>query len=122
VTERWSKNGGPAQALPFMDQDAAGNGWTNLANNPEGRAACGWIPAGVPEQVTLAQARIALLNAGLLEEVDAWVAGQDTATQIFWASSYVIHRTAPKLLAAAAAKGWDDAFLDELFFAAAEVA
>ena len=41
----WRKNGGAPQALPFRDIDADNNMWTDLANNEEGRAACGWTEA-----------------------------------------------------------------------------
>lgn len=118
---RWSKNGGPAEALPFVDRDSQGRAYSNLAANPGGREACGWAPAGVPEEVTMAQARLALLQAGLLAEVDAWVETQDEATKIFWASSYRVRRSASQLVTAAAAKGWSDDFLDQLFFAAAAI-
>lgn len=119
---RWSKNGGPAQALPNADQDATGAWWTGLADNPAGRAACGWAEAGVPDQVTMAQARIALRNAGVdLAELDAWVATQSADTQEFWTRSAVIHRASTVLAAAAAARGWDDAALDNLFIAAAAI-
>jgi hypothetical protein len=121
MPDRWSKNGGPAASLPFRDQDAAGQVWSNLADNPAGRVACGWAPAGVPEEVTLAQARAALLRSGQLAAVDAWVQTQDQETQIFWTSTPFVRRTAPKLLAGAAALGWSDALLDELFFQAAAI-
>lgn len=41
----FSKNGGTPATLPFMDTDADGNAWTNLAENEDGRIACGWSEA-----------------------------------------------------------------------------
>lgn len=44
----FQKNGGQPQAPPFLDLDPDGNTWTDLPNNPEGRAACGWVAAPEP--------------------------------------------------------------------------
>lgn len=117
----WSKNGGPPRPLPEWDRDAQGQIWTNLAGNAEGRAACGWTVSGVPAEVTMAQARLALHQAGLLAEIDAWVETQGPETQIFWKASHRVRRTAPQLLAAAAAKGMTAAQLDDLFIAASAI-
>lgn len=119
---RWRKNGEPSVAeLPAWDRDAAGEVRTGLATNAESREACGWVEAGVPDQVDMAQARVALLNAGLLAEVDAWVETQDEETQIFWKSRGTLRRNSARLAAAAAAKGYDAALLDQLFIAAGAV-
>ena len=34
--------------LPAADMDGQGNTWTNLADNPFGREACGWTPVPAP--------------------------------------------------------------------------
>lgn len=46
----WRRNSGELQELPFADYDPTGTHWTDLVNNPDGRAACGWVedPAAVP--------------------------------------------------------------------------
>lgn len=44
----YRKNGGPPRALPAIDYDAAGQPWSNLANNAAGRLATGWAPAPEP--------------------------------------------------------------------------
>lgn len=121
MAERWSKRGGPGLPLPFMDTDASGSVWSDLANSPEGREACGWALAEVPEEVTMAQARLALVAFGRLAEADAWVAAQDEETRSDWRSAERVRRTAPRILAAADALGWTEDFLDDLFFAAAAV-
>jgi hypothetical protein len=41
----YSKNGAEPQELPFSDHDSEGNLWADLANNPAGHAACGWVEA-----------------------------------------------------------------------------
>jgi hypothetical protein len=49
MSEIWyRRNGGAPAPLPSFAVDEAGNNWTDLANNPEGREACGFQPA--PEQ------------------------------------------------------------------------
>lgn len=41
----YQKNDGTPQALPALDYDAAGQPWTDLANDQEARTACGWEEA-----------------------------------------------------------------------------
>ncbi|MDZ4372672.1 MAG: hypothetical protein U1C74_14775 [Phenylobacterium sp.] len=120
-TPRWSRHGGPGQALPFADADAAGSSWTDLANSPEGRAACGWAPAPVPAEVTMAQARGALREFDLLTPVDAFVAAQGPTVRTEWFTRTTVRRNAALLAACAAQMGWSEAFLDELFHVAAAI-
>ena len=54
----WSKAGETPGQLPFQDADPTGRVWTDLANNAEGRLACGWAhvedpPAHGPDQVAV---------------------------------------------------------------------
>jgi hypothetical protein len=44
----FSKSGAAPVPLPFHDQDAAGDTWTDLANNPAGLTACDWVEAPAP--------------------------------------------------------------------------
>lgn len=39
----YRRNGGIPAALPFDAFDAKGDHWTDLANKPDGRAACGYV-------------------------------------------------------------------------------
>lgn len=41
----YRRNGGPPERLPFAAYDAAGNSWTNLIGNEEGRIASGFVEA-----------------------------------------------------------------------------
>jgi hypothetical protein len=41
----WMRAGGEPQPLPYFDQDPDQNIWSDLANNADGRAACGWVEA-----------------------------------------------------------------------------
>lgn len=76
-------------------------------------------PAQVPQVITIRQAKLALLAAGLLDEVDAAVAGSDRATQIEWEYATEVHRSWPTLTAVQAVAGLTDAQVDGLFIAAA---
>jgi hypothetical protein len=114
---RWRKNGGPARDLPDRDQDEAGSVWTDLANSPDARAACGWAPAGTPDQVSLAGFRIALIDAGLAEAFDAWLEAQPAQAKAYWRSTPYV-RPGGRLAAAAAGLGLSAGDVDELLFAA----
>lgn len=119
---RWAKAGGPPGRLPFLDASDGGRVWTDLANNPDGLAACGWSPVAPPNQVAMAQARAALADRGLLGWAEAWVAAHpDAEIRTAWRSSLVVRRGAPLVVAAIAEFGWSEAFADDLFFAAAAV-
>ena len=74
-----------------------------------------------PTSVSPAQARLALLGAGLLDQVEAIVAAADVPTQIAWRNASVIERNSPTVAALAAALGLTDAQLDDLFTTAAGI-
>lgn len=73
----------------------------------------------VPAVVSMRQARLALLTAGLLDQVDAAVAAADKATQITWEFATEVHRASPFIAAIGAGLGLTDAAIDKLFAAAA---
>lgn len=72
-------------------------------------------PVQVPQVVTIRQAKLALLQAGLLDNVDAAVAQADRATQIEWEYATEVKRNWPTLLTLAAAMGISSTSLDGLF-------
>lgn len=76
-------------------------------------------PTPVPQTLTIRQAKLILLQTGLLDDVDAAVAQADRATQIEWEYATEVHRTWPTLVAMASALGMTDAQLDDLFIAGA---
>ena len=82
-------------------------------------------PANPPavQQVTRAQAKLALLDAGLLDDVERAIAGMvgDDARRasIEWNERATFERQAPFLLQMAGLIGLDDADLDALFADAA---
>ena len=81
------------------------------------------MKARVPQSITMRQARLALLGAGLLANVDAAIASlpdpEKSAAQIEWEYAAVVQRNAGLVPAMAGALGLDDAGLDALFVAAA---
>lgn len=73
----------------------------------------------VPEVVTMRQARLALLQAGLLAQVNTAIASADDATKITWEFSSEVQRNNPLVSTLAAALNLSDAQLNNLFTLAA---
>lgn len=82
-------------------------------------------PAVVPQAVTMRQARLALLAAGLLPAVSTALAAlpspQKEAAQIEWEYSTEVQRHRPLVQALGPALGLDDAALDALFIEASQL-
>ena len=78
-------------------------------------------PTPGPQVVTMRQARIALLAAGLLPTVTAAVAQADEVARIEWEYAQEVRRDWPTLLALQGAVGLSDEQLDALFLAASEL-
>ena len=83
------------------------------------------IPVVVPHEVTMRQARLALLAAGKLAGVEAAIASmpepQRTAASIEWEYSNALQRSNPFVAQLGAALGIDDAAIDALFVAASKL-
>lgn len=81
------------------------------------------VPEGPPTVVTMRQARLALLQVGLLTQVNTAVAAmpgaQGDAARIEWEFSSTVERNRPLVQALGAALGLTDAQLDDLFRLAA---
>ena len=78
-------------------------------------------PIQVPQIVTIRQAKLALLQAGLLDDVDAAVAQADGVTQIEWEYATEVERSWPTLLTIQAALGLSEQQVDDLFIVAASL-
>lgn len=78
-------------------------------------------PEPVPQVLTMRQARLVLLAAGLLDDVEAAVAAADRATQIEFEYATEMRRDWPTLVAMATALGMDAAQLDDLFIEGAKL-
>jgi len=76
-------------------------------------------PAPPVTQVTMRQARLALLAAGLLDDVEAMLAQADRAVQIEWEYAAVVDRSSALVQAIGAALGLSEQRIDELFVDAA---
>lgn len=77
----------------------------------------------VPQVVTIRQARLALLQAGLLDDIDAAIAAStDRALQIDWEFATQFKRDWPALIAMQPILGLTDKQVDDLFVLAATFA
>lgn len=77
----------------------------------------GMLVPSIPKEVTPRQARLALLQATLLDEVELLLVN-DKAMQIWWEYSLDIKRDHPHIIAMGTALGMTEAQLDELFILA----
>lgn len=107
-----------------------GAGWRAVADPSEvdvdehfSEAQPAFPPAPPPTIVTMRQARLALLAAGLLTPVNAAIAAmpgvEGDAARIEWEFAAHVERQQPLVLALASALALTEAQLDDLFVAAA---
>lgn len=73
----------------------------------------------VPKEVTMRQAELALLDAGLLDDVEDFIATLSREAQITWRRSSTVQRSNPLIAVVANAKGMTAAQVDQLFITAA---
>ena len=84
------------------------------------------ILSPVPQQVTMRQARLALLGAGLLDQVDAAIASiedptQRRAAEIEWEYAQTVDRNSPFVQQLSAGLGLTDEQKDQLFRTASQL-
>ena len=102
--------------------DSAPDGWVEITDQEldEIRASrLAGVVATAPTSLTMAQARIALLDAGLLDTVEAGIAQMPRAAQIKWEFAATVERSDSLTQALAAALGLTELQLDDLFTAGA---
>ncbi len=106
---------GVIDVLTQADYDSA------LAQETEQRAVRAEIErkARIPQSVTMRQARLALLAAGLLDAVESAILTAGTAAKIEWEYAQEVQRNAGLIPKMAQALGMTDAQIDDLFVAAA---
>ncbi len=75
----------------------------------------------VPQQVTMRQARLALLSAGLLDDVEVVIAAAGRAAQLEWEYAAVVDRSNPAVAAVQQQQALTDAQIDDLFREAAKL-
>lgn len=98
----------------FMAAQYPDGNYVEVAPTPEPPA----IPT-VPRAVTMRQARLALLGAGLLDAVAVAIAGAGPVASIEWQYAQEVQRSAGLVPQMATALGMTDAQIDALFIAAA---
>ena len=102
-------------------QAGAGIGWARTEPGMPFEAPAP-TPGPVPSSVTMRQARLALLGAGLLASVDAAIdslpSPQKEAARIEWEYATEVQRSSGLVPMMGAALGLDDAALDALFIEA----
>ena len=75
----------------------------------------------VPQQVTMRQARLALLSAGLLDDVEMVIAAAGREAQLEWEYAAVVERSNPAVAAVQQQESLTDAQIDDLFREAAKL-
>nr|WP_250809345.1 hypothetical protein [Neorhizobium tomejilense] len=75
----------------------------------------------VPDSVTARQFKLQLLAAGLLDQVDAWIASQDRATQVAYEYSGTFVRNEPMMQAGFTAMGFTPQQVEAFFIAASKL-
>ena len=75
----------------------------------------------VPQQVTMRQARLALLSAGLLDDVEMVIAAAGRAAQLEWEYAAVVERSGPIVAIVQQQEALTDAQIDDLFREAAKL-
>lgn len=111
---------------------AAGNPKANaytLIPDPPGPGAqwngSEWVlpPPYVPQVVSRFQAKAALLQAGLLTQVETLIAdpATDAVTKLAWAEAVEFYRNSPTIATLAAALGLTSGQIDNLFITAANI-
>ena len=74
-----------------------------------------------PTQVTMRQARLELLNRGLLDDVEAVISAQGRAAQIEWEYAATVDRSHPVIAVVQQQKEMTDLQIDDLFIAASKL-
>lgn len=112
-------------AVAVIDEDGVSRMSMAASAVPEGVEILAYVapPAGVPSAVTMRQARLALLGAGLLPTVQAAIAAlpspQKEAAEIEWEYAQEVQRNHGLVPSMAQALGMSEAQIDDLFIAAA---
>ena len=103
----------PGKTLIASDAAAPGDTWDGTTFTTPAPV----VP--VPESVTPRQARLALLNADLLDAVEAAIAAGSRADQITWEFAVDVRRDYPMIANLGTALGLTSAQIDDLFRTAA---
>lgn len=106
----------------WVETEEAGPGWTWTEEGGFTPPEAVDLPAVIPEKVSRLQARVALLNAGMLQSVEDYIAASgDAMLQLVWAEATEWRRDSPTIAAIAAALELTEDQVDALFRAAGEI-
>ena len=103
------------EVVPRFSEYTDAEGVTHTVAEQEAAAIEADRKSKVPQVITIRQARLALLAAGLLDNVDAAVAAGDRTVQIEWEYVTELRRDWPTLVGLASALGLTDLQVDDLF-------
>lgn len=78
-------------------------------------------PKVVPQKISIAQARLALLSAGMLDDVNGGVVAFGQAAQIEWEYRTTVHRNNALVIAMKELLNWTDEQMDDLFILASNL-
>ncbi|MDQ0996860.1 hypothetical protein QFZ34_002042 [Phyllobacterium ifriqiyense] len=115
----------PSDAIPITEQQ-----WRAFINNnglrkwQDGHVVPYEPPTPkpvVPDRLSRRQFRLALIDAGLLEQVEGWIATQDIRTQAAYADSSTFLRTDEMLQQGFAGLGFTEEQINQFFTAAASL-
>ena len=106
-----------ATVVAVYDEDGLSRSSCLASSLPEGTEIEPYIPPPpvIPSVITMRQARLALLQAGKLSEVNAAISQAGEAAQIEWEFATEVHRSWPLVAALQSGLGLTDADLDALF-------
>lgn len=116
----------PGEVMPFnaMPNDVAAHGRDVYARAVAGEfgPVAPYIlpPVEIPKRVTMRQARLALSEAGLLDDVNAAIVAAGGAAVIEWEYATEVRRSWPLVATLASALNMTEVDLDALFSAAAQ--
>lgn len=109
---------GPGYSLSRHNADdklADVNGWQWFDSDALAYTFHGITPTASPDTLSPLQARLELLDAGLLDTVEAMVAASDRATQLAWHHATEFRRDSPLLIGMAQVIDLPPVALDGMF-------
>ena len=110
--EQWQQSW---EVVPRFSEYTDAEGVVHTVAEQKAAAIEAYRKSKVPQVITIRQARLALLAAGLLDNVDAAVAAGDRTAQIEWEYVTELRRDWPTLVGLASVLGLTDLQVDELF-------
>lgn len=113
--------GSDGQEIPagWHLSDVAGIGWSFVDGVFSAPSAS--VAVVVPPRVSRFQAMAALLNAGLLDQVNQIVAASDALTRLAWAEAVEFSRSSPLIASLAVQVGLTEMQVDDLFISAEKI-